>query len=51
MQLAGDALIDEANALSMAAKLAALLKDMLGDTIRLRGSRWTGASDLLKMRS
>lgn len=48
VQLAGDALIAEAKALSMAAKLAALLKDMLGDTIRLRSTRWTGASDLLR---
>ncbi|XXY51494.1 hypothetical protein WME91_10165 [Sorangium sp. So ce269] len=48
VQLAGDALVAEAKALSMAAKLAALLKDMLGDAIRLRSSRWTGASDLLR---
>ncbi|WP_437595839.1 hypothetical protein WMF28_25000 [Sorangium sp. So ce590] len=48
VHIVGDALVAEAKALSMAAKLAATLKDLLGDSIRLRSTRWTGASDLLR---
>lgn len=51
VRITGDALIAAANTLSMAAKLAATLKDMLGDTIRLRSTRWRGASDLARKAS
>lgn len=47
----GDALIAESKTLSMAARLAAILKDMFGDTIRLRGTRWRGAQDMLRERT
>lgn len=46
----GDALIAESKTLSMAARLAAILKDMFGDTLRLRGTRWRGVQDMLRER-
>jgi len=40
-------LVAEAKTLSMAARLAATLKELLGDRLRLRDTRWTGTRDML----
>ena len=46
-----DSLVAEAQTLSMAAQLAHRLHGVLGDTIRLRHTKWTGAAELLSRSS